>query len=302
MSKSTKWFLGILAVLVIIGGGFTLFAVSLTSFGSRATETYVSGSGDKIAVVELMGVIASSEDFVRQVKKYREDRSIKALLIRIDSPGGGVVPSQEMYEELKKTREAGKPIVVSMGSLAASGGYYVACGASRLVANRGTLTGSIGVISEFLQFREAMDKLGIDVKTVKSGKLKDAGSPTRKMTEDDQRYFQNLIDNVHRQFIGVVEDERGLDSATAVALADGRVFTGEQAVGEGLVDTIGTYEDAISIAADLAGISGSPSLVRERKKVSFWNNMFGDVGEAVKDLKQEVLQRPMLSYRYNGPF
>ena len=236
------------------------------------------------------------------MKKYREDRSIKALLIRIDSPGGGVVPSQEMYEELKKTRETGKPVVVSMGSLAASGGYYVACGASRLVANRGTLTGSIGVISEFLQFREAMDKLGIDVKTVKSGKLKDAGSPTRKMTEDDQRYFQNLIDNVHRQFIGVVEEERELDSAMAFALADGRVFTGEQALDEGLVDTIGTYEDAIAIAADLAGISGSPSLVRERKKTSFWNNMFGDVGEAVRDLKQEVLERPMLSYRYNGPF
>jgi protease-4 len=302
MSNSTKWFLGILAVMVIVGGGFTLLTMSFSTFGSRTTETYVSGSGQKIAVVELTGVITSSDEFVRQVKKYRDDRSIKALLVRIDSPGGGVVPSQEMYEELKKTRETGKPVIVSMGSLAASGGYYVACGASKLVANRGTLTGSIGVISEFLQFRDAMDKLGIDVKTIKSGKLKDAGSSTRKMTDDDQKYFQNLIDNVHRQFIGVVEEERGLDSAKAFALADGRVFTGEQALDEGLVDTIGTYEDAIAIAAGLAGITGTPSLVKERKKVSFWNNIFGDVGETVKDLKQEVLQRPMLSYRYNGPF
>jgi protease IV len=302
MSNSTKWFLGILAVLVIVGGGFTLLTMSVATLGSRTTETYVSGTGQKIAVVELTGVITSSDEFVRQVKKYRDDRSIKAILVRIDSPGGGVVPSQEMYEELKKTRENGKPVIVSMGSLAASGGYYVACGASKLVANRGTLTGSIGVISEFLQFREAMDKLGIDVKTIKSGKLKDAGSSTRKMTDEDLRYFQNLIDNVHRQFIGVVEEERGLDSATAVALADGRVFTGEQALVEGLVDTLGTYEDAIAIAADLAGISGTPSLVKERKKVSFWNTMLGDVGETVKDLKQEVLQRPMMSYRYNGPF
>lgn len=302
MSNSTKWFLGILAVLVIIGGGFMLLTMSVATFGSRTTETYVSGSGQKIAVVELVGVITSSEEFVRQVKKYRDDRSIKALLVRIDSPGGGVVPSQEMYEELRKTREKGKPVIVSMGSLAASGGYYVACGASKLVANRGTLTGSIGVISEFLQFREAMDKLGIDVRTIKSGKLKDAGSSTRKMTDDDQKYFQNLIDNVHRQFISVVEEERGLDSSKAVALADGRVFTGEQALVEGLVDTIGTYEDAIAIAADLAGITGTPSLVKERKKVSVWNNVFGDVGETLKDLKQEVLHRPMMSYRYNGPF
>jgi protease-4 len=207
-----------------------------------------------------------------------------------------------MYEELKKTRATGKPVVVSMGSLAASGGYYVACGASRLVANRGSLTGSIGVISEFLQFREAMDKLGIDVKTIKSGKLKDAGSPVRKMTEDDQKYFQSLMDGVHRQFITVVEEERKLDHAKAMALADGRVFTGEQAVAEGLVDTIGTYEEAINIAANVAGIEGKPSLVRERKRVTLWNSLFGDVGDAVKDLKQEILQRPVLSYRYVGPY
>lgn len=302
MPKSTKWFLGILGLLALLAMGFFLLFYSLPSFTTRTTETVVTGSGDKIAVVELSGVIQFSEDFVRQVKKYREDRSIRALLIRIDSPGGGVVPSQEMYEELKKTRATGKPIVVSMGSLAASGGYYVACGASRLVANRGSLTGSIGVISEFLQFREAMDKLGIDVKTIKSGKLKDAGSPVRKMTEDDQKYFQSLMDGVHRQFIAVVQEERKLEHAKAIALADGRVFTGEQAVAEGLVDTIGTYEEAINIAASLAGIEGKPSLVRERKRVTLWNGLFGDVGDAVRDLKQEILQRPVLSYRYNGPY
>jgi protease-4 len=302
MSKSTKWFLSILGILVLITIGFFLLFYTLPPLTTRTTETVVTGSGDKIAVVELSGVIQFSEDFVRQVKKYREDRSIKALLIRIDSPGGGVVPSQEMYEELKKTRATGKPVVVSMGSLAASGGYYVACGASRLVANRGSLTGSIGVISEFLQFREAMDKLGIDVKTIKSGKLKDAGSPVRKMTEDDQKYFQSLMDGVHRQFITVVEEERKLDHAKAMALADGRVFTGEQAVAEGLVDTIGTYEEAINIAANVAGIEGKPSLVRERKRVTLWNSLFGDVGDAVKDLKQEILQRPVLSYRYVGPY
>lgn len=302
MTKSTKWFLGILAGLLLVGVLFTLLLYSVRNLPAGGSETVVTGSGGKIAVVELRGVIGSSEEFVRQVKKYRDDRSVKALLIRIDSPGGGVVPSQEMYEELRKTREEGKPVIVSMGSLAASGGYYVACGGSRLVANRGTLTGSIGVISEFLQFREAMDKLGIGVTTIKSGALKDAGSATRPMTEQDRAYFQKLMDEVHRQFMGVVERERNLEHRRVVGLADGRVFTGEQAVELSLVDTLGTYEEAIMIAAGMAGIDGTPALVRERKRATFWGNMLGDMGETVKDLKQEVLDRPVMSYRYTGPY
>jgi protease-4 len=302
MSKSTKWFLMILGILALFAIGFTLLLSPFISFSTRPTETVITGSGDRIALVELKGVISSSEEFVRQVKKYRQDRSIRALLIRIDSPGGGVVASQEMYEELRKAREGGKPVVVSMGSLAASGGYYVACGGSRLVANRGTLTGSIGVISEFLQLHQALDKLGVDVKIVKSGKLKDAGTPTRPMTDIDEKYFQSLMDEVYRQFIGVVRDERKLTQEKVVELADGRVFTGEAAVREKLVDTLGTFEESVAIAAALAGIKGEPSIVKERKRVTIWSNIFGDVGETVKDLKQEILDRPVLSYRYTGPY
>ncbi len=301
MTKSTKWFLGILAILALLTLGFILLLMAFVNVPSGRLETFVSGSGEKIAVVELKGVIASSEDFVRQVKKYREDRSIKALLLRIDSPGGAVVPSQEMYEEVKKTRDGGKPVVVSMGSLAASGGYYVACGASKLVANRGTLTGSVGVISEILQLHDALNKLGIDVRTIKSGKLKDAGSPTRKMTEQDEQYFQQLMDDVHRQFIDVVRVERKMTVEQAKSLADGRVFTGEQAVANGLADTLGTYEDAVTLAAELAGIKGQPSLVREVRRRSIWDGFLGGVGESVKDLKQEVLDRPILSYRFTSP-
>jgi protease-4 len=302
MSKSTRWFLIILAFLALVGIGFTLLLSPLAFFSTRTTDAVVTGSGDRIAVVELTGTIVMSDEFVRQVKKFGSDRSIRALVIRIDSPGGGVVASQEMYQELRKVRDGGKPVVVSMGGLAASGGYYVACGGSRLVANRGTLTGSIGVISEFLQLREAMDKLGIDVKIVKSGRLKDAGAPTRPMTPVDEKYFQSLIDDVHRQFIDVVRDERKLPEEKVVALADGRVFTGEQAVKEGLVDTLGTFEEAVSIAAGMAGIEGESSIVKERKRATFWNNVFGDVGETVKDLKQEILDRPVLSYRFAGPY
>ena len=302
MSKSTKWFLGIFALLAVFGVGFALLFFSLIkSVGESSKEVVTIGRGDKLAVVELSGVITSSEDVVRQIKKYRDDKSIKGILLRVESPGGAVVPSQEMYEEVKKTRET-KPVVVSMGSLAASGGYYVSCGATRLVANRGTLTGSIGVIGEFLQLQEAMIKLGIGMKTIKSGKLKDAGSSTKKMSEEAEKYFQSLMDDVHEQFITVVERERRLKHSEAVEIADGRVFTGEQAVKMGLVDTLGTFEEAVKIAAELSGIDGEPSIVKEREKRSFFERMFGDVGESVKDLKQTILEKPILSYRFTGPF
>jgi protease-4 len=193
------------------------------------------------------------------------------------------------------------PVVVSMGSMAASGGYYVSCGASLIVANRGTLTGSVGVISEFMEFKDALAKLGIDVNTVKAGRLKDAGSPTRKMTDADKEYFQQLMDDVHRQFIGVVEDERGLTHDEAVELSDGRVFTGEQALDLGLVDTLGTYEDAVMIAASLGGIEGEPSIVRERKRRSVLDRWFGDLGETVADLRRELLDAPVISYRLARP-
>lgn len=301
MSKSTKWFLVILGIVLVTGLLITVVFVSMIgNLGGGGTETVTTGSGDKIGVVELQGVITSSEDFVRQVKKFREQSSIRAILIRIDSPGGGVVASQEMYEEVRKTRESGKPVVVSMGSLAASGGYYVACGASRLVANRGTLTGSIGVISEFLQMHELLGKVGVDIKTIKAGALKDAGSSSRPMTEKDQKYFQALMDDVHRQFITVVADERGFDSAYASELADGRVFTGEQAVVAGLVDTIGTYEDAIQITAEIAGIDGEPSLVREKKRRTWLESMTGDVTEQVRAATQEMLSWPVMSFRFTG--
>jgi len=176
MTSSTRWFLVILAVLALVAVLFAVVLVWALGGSDERTEVVTSGSGEKIAVVDIKGVITSSEEVVRQLKKYRGMSSVKAVLLRIDSPGGGVVASQEMYEEVRKTRDAGTPVVVSMGSLAASGGYYVACGASRIVANRGTLTGSIGVIAEFLQLQELLGKIGVDFKTIKSGKLKEPGT------------------------------------------------------------------------------------------------------------------------------
>ena len=274
------------------------FYIMLTSISDYDRDVVV-GSGDKIALIELKGIILASEETVRQFKKYREDRSIKGILFRVDSPGGGVVASQEIYEEVKKTRNSGKPVVVSMGSLAASGGYYVSCPANRIVSNPGTLTGSIGVISQFMRYDSLLGKIGVEVNTIKSGKFKDAGNPFRQMTEDDKKYFQNLMDDVHRQFITAVETERKLPHDSLVAFADGRVFTGEQALKLGLVDTLGTYEDAIKITARIAGIRGEPAIVKERRRVfSLLDRILGEAKiEELLGLKEKILDQPILQYR-----
>ncbi len=298
MKSSTKWFLIILGILMFVGvGGIMFFYLIMVGLTSDRTEVVV-GSGDKIAVVELNGVILSSEETVRQFKKYRDNHSIKGILFRVDSPGGGVVASQEIFEEVKKTRDAGKPVVVSMGALAASGGYYVSCCASKIVSNPGTLTGSIGVISQFMRYDSLLGKIGVGVNTIKSGKFKDAGNPFRQMSEEDKKYFQDLMDNVHRQFISAVEYERDLDHDSVIAFADGRVFTGEQALEMGLVDTLGTYEDAIMIVAKLAGIKGEPSIVQEKKLVTIFDRLLGETKiTELLDLKKELLNQPMLQYR-----
>ena len=299
MKNSTKLFLGILAVLIVFGGLISfLFYFALFSVPDEDSDVIV-GSGKKIALIELKGVIFSSEELVKQFKKYREDRSIKGILFRVDSPGGGVVASQEVYQEVKKTREYGKPIVVSMGSMAASGGYYVSCPANKIVANPGTLTGSIGVISQFTRLDPLLDKIGVDVNVIKSGKFKDAGSPFREMTPADRSYFQNLMDEVHRQFITAVETERKLSRDSVIAFSDGRVFTGEQAVKIGLADTLGTFQDAVMLTALLAGIDGEPSIVKQRKRgLSILDRLLG-MAELRKylGLDKELLDQPILQYK-----
>ncbi len=300
MTKTTKWVLGSIGAVFLV---FILFwaAVLFFLFHSENDEEYSSGTGGTIAIVELKEQIVSSEDIVRQFKKYREDNSVKAIVFRIESPGGGVSASQEIYEEVKKTRDSGKPVVVSMGSVAASGGYYVSLGATKIVANPGTLTGSIGVISEFLNFNQLFNKIGIGSTTVKSGKFKDTGSPYRPFSEEDKKYFQETIDDVYQQFLNVVETERKLSPAKAKELADGRVFTGKKAYEVGLIDTLGTYEDAISIAADLAGISGTPRLIKERKKERLLDVLMGSVKNEISGLKEEVLNQPILQYKLTQP-
>lgn len=236
------------------------------------------GGGDltarnKLALVRIEGVITESEDIVRQIKKYREDSSIKGIVLRIDSPGGAVGPSQEIYKEVLKTIE-GKKVVASMGGLAASGGYYIASAANRIFANPGTITGSIGVIMAFSNFEELMKKLGLKTTVIKSGKFKDVGSPVRELTEEERKILQNVSDDIHGQFIEAVAKGRNLKIESVKELADGRIFSGRQAKESGLIDELGTLEDAISYATKLAGIKEKAKIVQERKEKNLLLRLF----------------------------
>lgn len=224
---------------------------------------------DKVGVIRVEGVILDAQQTVGDLKKFGESPSVKAIVLRIDSPGGGVVPSQEIHEAIKRVRSKNsKTIVASMGTVAASGGYYIAAATDRIMANPGTLTGSIGVIMELANLEGLLKKIGVASVVVKSGRYKDIGSPFRKMAEEDRRILQTVMDDVHRQFIEAVAEGRALGVEDVLSLADGRIFTGRQAREAKLVDELGDLDDAIKLAAELAGIEGEPKVVEPRKRFS----------------------------------
>lgn len=266
--SSLIWILVLAGVLV---GGFSLILIIGAVFMSD--EGGFSGvGGDRIAVIPVEGVINDemAKRVNRHLKQYGDDRRVKAILLRVDSPGGGVSASQEIHREVKRVREEDKKkVVVSMGSVAASGGYYVACPADRIFANPGTVTGSIGVIAEWLNLKELAAWAKVKPEVFKSGEFKDTGSPTRDLTQREREYFQGVVDQLYQQFVRAVYDGRQgrkeLDEAGVRKLADGRVFTGQAAVDNGLVDQIGNYEDAIRETAKLVGIRGEPQIVTPPK-------------------------------------
>ncbi len=224
---------------------------------------------DRIALIRVEGVILDSQTTIGELKRFSENPSIKAIVIRIDSPGGGVVPSQEIYNAVKRVRSKhNKAVIASMGSVAASGGYYIAAATDRIVANPGTLTGSIGVIMETANVEGLLQKIGVEGVVIKSGKYKDVGSPLRKMSTDERGLLQGVMDDVHKQFIEAVAEGRSLELRAAQALADGRIFTGRQAKEAKLVDELGDLEDAIQLAAEVVGIEGEPKVIEPRRRFS----------------------------------
>jgi protease-4 len=224
---------------------------------------------DRIALIRVEGVILDAQQTVGDLKKFGDSPSVKAIVLRIDSPGGGVVPSQEIHDAVKRVRNKNnKAVIASMGTVAASGGYYIAAATDRIIANPGTLTGSIGVIMELANLEGLLKKIGVENVVVKSGRYKDIGSPFRKMNVEDRRILQSVMDDVHTQFIEAVAEGRSLDVTDVQPLADGRIFTGRQAKDAKLVDELGDLDDAIRLAADLAGIEGEPKVVEPRKRFS----------------------------------
>ena len=234
--------------------------------------------GEKVALIRVTGMIIDSTDVIDELKEYGKDSSVKAIVLRVDSPGGAVAPSQEIYTEVRKVKEH-KKVVVSMGSVAASGGYYIAAPADKIVANAGTLTGSIGVIMEIPNMGGLMKKIGVETQIIKSGKHKDIASAFRSLSPEEKQILQTVLDDVHDQFIRAVSDGREMEFEKIKSLADGRVFTGRMAKDLGLVDELGNLQDAIMLAGKLTGIEGEPKVVTKEEKFSIYDMIKGSLPE-----------------------
>ncbi len=288
----------ILIILVILGGialflGTTMVIV-LKVIGPSSSLSF----GDKIGVIPIEGTISNSDMIISQLVEFRKDKGIKAIILRINSPGGSVGPTQEIYREVRKTIKT-KKVVVSMGEVAASGGYYIAAAANKIVANPGTITGSIGVIMNFVRFEDLFKKIGIDMEVLKSGEFKDIGSPHRKLTERDKELINALIGDIQRQFEEGVAKGRHLPVEEIQQIADGRIFSGAQAKELGLVDILGNFQDAIKIARNLAGIKGDAILVYPKKaRLSLRDLLVENAAKLVSDVFQKMKTR--MEYRWSG--
>jgi len=272
--------------IVLGGGAFFLFLVcifALVYFTVRSQQksTSFSGFGDKIAVVDLEGVIISPKDVVEQLRKYRDDSSIKAIVIHVNSPGGGAAASEEIYREVLRIRDTKKKVIVaSIETVGASGAYYVSSATNKIFADEASIVGSIGVIAQWVNYEELMKWAKLKDITIKAGEFKDTGSPTRPLTPAERAYLQGLIDNMHTQFIHSVATGRKMKDEDVRALADGKVWTGQQALPLKLVDQIGDFRAALEDTAKSVGIKGEPTLVRpEKERKSVLDLLFGDVSD-----------------------
>ncbi len=270
---------------------FLLFLIALSALFTFFQREI--SFGGKVAVVRIEGPIIEAKSIIDEINGYAKDNSIKALVLRVNSPGGGVVPSQEIYDEVKRA-VAQKKVVVSMGSLAASGGYYISAPANKIIANPGTITGSIGVIMEVPNVKELMDKIGVKTEVIKSGKHKDIASPFRGIGQEERAILQGVMDDVHAQFITAVSEGRKMPVDRVREIADGRVFSGRQAIKAGLVDELGDLDYAIKAAAKMAGIKGEPEIITKKEKNHLLDLLSGRMQESVS----KILPSPGLKFMY----
>jgi protease-4 len=264
----------VLGVTVGVAAFFFLSVLFLLSFMDGGTITV----GQRVALVEIEGVIVSGDEIVRELKSHLNNVSVRAVVVRINSPGGVVAPTQEVYQEIRKFRGMGKPVVASLGAVAASGGYYIASACDRIYANPGTLTGSIGVVMQLANLEGILKKIGVEYIVVKAGRHKDIGNFSRPMTSEERKILQDLLDDVHNQFIDAVAQGRQLERTQVLAFADGRIFSGQQAKDLKMVDALGGLEEAIDAAAKLGGIPGPPKILLPRKRFSIFDFVKGQLG------------------------
>ena len=269
--------------LLLGGGAFVLLAVSLlaifVTFGREDGGEF--GFSDRIQVVDIEGELVESQSILQQLKRYEDSSSVRAILLNIDSPGGGVAVSQEINAEVKRLREKkDKTIVAYLSSTGASGAYYVACAANKIIANPGTIVGSIGVIAEWVNYEDLLAWAKLKSVIFKTGEFKDTGSPTRALTDRERTYFQGLIDDMYVQFVEAVASGRNLELQQVRSIADGRVFTGRDAKERKLIDEVGNFQDAVDLTAKLAGISGKPRLIRlSRARVTLLDVLTTDLSQ-----------------------
>ena len=292
----------ILLGLFILTGIFFLFlgglSLLISSLISHDSQTDIFSSKEGVGIVELKGLIISSEQTLKQLTEFRHDPNVKSVVLRIDSPGGSVGASQEIYKEVMRTNEI-KPVIASMGSMGTSGGYYAALGAENIIANPGTMTGSIGVIVKFPNLEGLFEKIGYRSEVIKSGPLKDVGASNRPMSEEERKLMQDLIDNVYGQFVRDIAAARGMEEDLIQELADGRVYTGEQALEVGLIDSLGNFTDAITIAADMGGLDiEAPRLIYPKVDRKF--SLFNLLTNAESLVDNFVPLYPILSFEWTG--
>jgi protease IV len=273
--------------IVIGGGAFFLFVLAvftlvyITLHSGQQTASFGSSFGDKIAVVDLEGVILNPKTTVDQLKKYADDDSVKAIILHVNSPGGGVAASEEIYREVKRIRdEKRKRIVAAIETVGASGAYYVSSATNKIYADEGSIVGSIGVISEWVNYGDLLKWAKLRAIVMKAGEFKDTGNPTREMTPAEQQYLQSLIDNMHSQFIQAVADGRKMKFQDVKTIADGKVWTGQQAASMKLIDQVADFQTAVQDTAKSVGITGEPTLVRpEKERKTVLDLLFGDISE-----------------------
>ena len=258
--------------LVAIGVGvgiLVLFLGTIWVLIATVSEDGLPTGGPRVAVVEIEGIIVDGTAAVRELREHVDNPAIKAVVLRVNSPGGVVAPTQEIFAAIQRARKAGKPVVATLGAVAASGGYYVAAAADRIYANPGTLTGSIGVVMQMANLEGLLKKVGVEYVVVKAGAYKDVGNFARTMSPEERKMLQALLDDVYSQFVDAVAEGRGLERKEVLAFAEGRIYSGQQALALKMVDEMGGFEDAVEAAGKLANIPGRPKLVYPRKKFSF---------------------------------